>query len=102
MQLESRAPGYWLVHNVVPPIGLQIPLAPSHQYLCSIKLSLRGCIYLVIPQYASMSREMTSYSYALQSVDKEENFIISSKPRDLKDQREIMIYILLVEQCLNN
>jgi hypothetical protein len=28
MQLESRAPGYWLVHNVVPPIGLQIPLAP--------------------------------------------------------------------------
>jgi hypothetical protein len=20
--------GYWLVHNVVPPIGLQIPLAP--------------------------------------------------------------------------
>jgi hypothetical protein len=27
MQLESRAPGYWLVHNVVPPIGLQIPLA---------------------------------------------------------------------------
>jgi hypothetical protein len=28
MQLESRAPGYWLVHNVVPPIGLQTPLAP--------------------------------------------------------------------------
>jgi hypothetical protein len=28
MQLESRAPGYWLVHNVLPPIGLQIPLAP--------------------------------------------------------------------------
>jgi hypothetical protein len=28
MQLESRAPGYWLVHNVVPPIGLHIPLAP--------------------------------------------------------------------------
>jgi hypothetical protein len=28
MQLESRAPGYWLVHNVDPPIGLQIPLAP--------------------------------------------------------------------------
>jgi hypothetical protein len=28
MQLESRAWGYWLVHNVVPPIGLQIPLAP--------------------------------------------------------------------------
>jgi hypothetical protein len=28
MQLESRAPGYWLVHNVVAPTGLQIPLAP--------------------------------------------------------------------------
>jgi hypothetical protein len=28
MQLETRAPGYWLVHNVVPPIELQIPLAP--------------------------------------------------------------------------
>ena len=28
MQLESRATGYWLVHTVVPPIGLQIPLAP--------------------------------------------------------------------------
>jgi hypothetical protein len=28
MQLEMRAPGYWLVHIVVPPIGLQFPLAP--------------------------------------------------------------------------
>jgi hypothetical protein len=28
MQLETRAPGYWLVHVVVPPIGLQFPLAP--------------------------------------------------------------------------
>jgi hypothetical protein len=28
MQLESKAQGYWLVYNVVPPIGLQIPLAP--------------------------------------------------------------------------
>jgi hypothetical protein len=28
MQLEIRAPGYWLVHIVVPPIGLQFPLAP--------------------------------------------------------------------------
>jgi hypothetical protein len=27
MQLESRAPGYWLVHNVVAPTGLQISLA---------------------------------------------------------------------------
>ena len=28
MQLESRALGYWLVHNVVAPTGLQNPLAP--------------------------------------------------------------------------
>ena len=28
MQLKSRAPGYWLVHNVVPPKGLQFPLGP--------------------------------------------------------------------------
>jgi hypothetical protein len=28
MQLKIRAPGYWLVHIVVPPIGLQFPLAP--------------------------------------------------------------------------
>jgi hypothetical protein len=28
MQLKTRAPGYWLVHIVVPPIGLQFPLAP--------------------------------------------------------------------------
>jgi hypothetical protein len=28
MQLESRATGYWLVHIVVAPTGLQISLAP--------------------------------------------------------------------------
>jgi hypothetical protein len=28
MQLETRAPGYCLVHIVVPPIGLQFPLVP--------------------------------------------------------------------------
>ena len=28
MQLWSRALGYWLVHNVVAPTGLQISLAP--------------------------------------------------------------------------
>ena len=29
MQLETRAQGwYWIVHIVVPPIGLQITLAP--------------------------------------------------------------------------
>jgi hypothetical protein len=27
MQLESRAPGYWFLHNVAPT-GLQISLAP--------------------------------------------------------------------------
>jgi hypothetical protein len=27
MQLESRAPGYWLIHNVVPPIGLWDPFS---------------------------------------------------------------------------
>jgi hypothetical protein len=25
---DTSSGGYWLVHNVVPPIGLQIPLAP--------------------------------------------------------------------------
>ena len=37
MQLESRALGYWLVHNVVPPVGLQVPLAPwvSSSYIGS-------------------------------------------------------------------
>jgi hypothetical protein len=24
MQLKTRAPGYWLVHIVVPPIGLDL------------------------------------------------------------------------------
>ena len=28
MQLETRAPGYWLDHVVVSHIGLQFPLAP--------------------------------------------------------------------------
>ena len=28
MQLETRALGYWLVHIVVPPIGLQTLSAP--------------------------------------------------------------------------
>ena len=28
MQLETQLWGYWLVHIVVPPIGLQTPLAP--------------------------------------------------------------------------
>ena len=44
MQLETQLWGYWLVHIVVPPIGLQTPLAPwvlslapSLGALCSIQ-----------------------------------------------------------------
>jgi hypothetical protein len=38
MQLESRAPGYWLVHNVAPT-GLQISLAP---WILSLGSSIGG------------------------------------------------------------
>ena len=41
MQLESRAPGYWLVHNVVPPIGLQTSLAP---WVLSLAPPLGPCV----------------------------------------------------------
>jgi hypothetical protein len=44
MQLENSSGGYWLVHIVVPPIGLQTPLAswvlslaPSLGVVCSIQ-----------------------------------------------------------------
>ena len=44
MQLETQLWGYWLVHIVVPPIGLQTPspplvlsLAPPLWALCSIQ-----------------------------------------------------------------
>jgi hypothetical protein len=37
MQLESRAPGYWLVHNVAPT-ELQISLAPWILSLAQILL----------------------------------------------------------------
>ena len=44
MQLETQFWGYWLIHIVVPPIGLQNPLAPwvlslapSLGALCSIQ-----------------------------------------------------------------
>ena len=44
MQLRHRSEGYWLVHIVIPPIGLQTPLAlwefslaPSLGDLCSIQ-----------------------------------------------------------------
>ena len=33
MQLETSSGRYWLVHIVVPPIGLQIPLAPWALYV---------------------------------------------------------------------
>jgi hypothetical protein len=54
MQLQSRAPGYWLVHIVAPPMGLQIPsaprflsLAPPLGTLCSVQwmtVSIHFCI----------------------------------------------------------
>jgi hypothetical protein len=50
MQLESRAPGYWLVHNVVPPIGLQIPLSPWLLSLAYISMSwFNNEIFLICP-----------------------------------------------------
>jgi hypothetical protein len=39
MQLETKAPGYWLVDIVVPPIGLQFPLA---LWVLSLAPSLGG------------------------------------------------------------
>jgi hypothetical protein len=53
MQLESRAPGYWLVHNVVPPIELQIPLAPWVLSLAppSMEREAHWTCKLSMPQY---------------------------------------------------
>ena len=42
MHLETRAPGYWLVHIVVPPIGLQTPLAP---WVLSLASPLGGPVF---------------------------------------------------------
>ena len=36
MQIESRAQGYWLVHNVVAPTGLQISSSLDTFYSSSI------------------------------------------------------------------
>jgi hypothetical protein len=47
MQVESRAPGYWLVHNVVPPIGLQIPSASWSLYI--LKYALANTIAEELP-----------------------------------------------------
>jgi hypothetical protein len=56
MQLESRAPGYCLVHNVVPPIGLQISLAPWILFCRSTLWDLFG-----FTSYADMMKhELTS------------------------------------------
>jgi hypothetical protein len=54
MQLETQLWGYWLVHIVDPPIGLQTPLAPwglslapPLGALCSIQkmtVSIHFCI----------------------------------------------------------
>jgi hypothetical protein len=35
MQLKTRAPGYWLVHIVVPPIGLQFPFTQGAKGNCN-------------------------------------------------------------------
>jgi hypothetical protein len=42
MQLETQAPGYWLVHIVVPPIGLQTPSAP---WVLSLAPPLGGPVF---------------------------------------------------------
>ena len=42
MQLETHFWGYWLVHIVVSPIGLQTPLAP---WLLSLTPSFRGPVF---------------------------------------------------------
>jgi hypothetical protein len=47
MQLETRDPEYWLVHNVVPSIGLQIPLAP---WVLSLAPSLGLLLILMLTQ----------------------------------------------------
>jgi hypothetical protein len=58
MHLESRAPGYWLVHNVVPPIGLQIPLAPKAMFLFLTQMSLEPLYHLV---YSTAKSTQESY-----------------------------------------
>jgi hypothetical protein len=51
MQLESRAPGYWLVHNVVPPIGLQIPFSLTIlRTLCKV----HTCLIQLISSWKSL------------------------------------------------
>jgi hypothetical protein len=39
MPLETRAPGYWLVHIVVPLIGLQIPSAHAFFEDCGVLMA---------------------------------------------------------------
>jgi hypothetical protein len=50
MQLETRVPGYCLVHIVVPPIGLQFPLAP---WVISLAPALGAAKCLLITQVSS-------------------------------------------------
>jgi hypothetical protein len=47
MQLKTRAPGYWLVH-IVPPIGLQIPLAPWVISLAQDLFLFKRCILTLV------------------------------------------------------
>ena len=64
MQLETRAPGYWLVHIIVSPIGLQTPLAPwvlslspPLGALCSIQLDNCEHPLLYLPGTGKASQE---------------------------------------------
>ena len=56
MQLESRAPGYWLVHKVVPPIGLQIHLAPWVLSLFNIERIITNIDSLLISVFMSKNK----------------------------------------------
>jgi hypothetical protein len=75
MQLESRAPGYWLVHNV-PPIGLQIQTQALKQVLYQLG-------YLFSPRVISVVKQLLLPKF-LEDLkleaqrQMEENFVLSS------------------------
>jgi hypothetical protein len=66
MQLETQLLGYWLVHILVPPIGLQTPLAPwvlclapSLGALCSIQDCKHPLLYLPGTGIASQEKAIS-------------------------------------------
>jgi hypothetical protein len=63
MQLESRAPGYWLVHNVVPPIGLQIHLAPWVLINKILKKKKKNCQVVFWPLHVLYSAYVPPSTY---------------------------------------